>query len=161
MGISLRYNRRGVGQSTGRVALWADSDCQDLKAVCAHVAAMQSSSLQGSASSADMRLWVIGYSWGAILAAHTSCFHEVHGVICVSPPAGESLSFATSDQGQDFTRDLTPLQINVHMLSDLVRSFHQSAQKIILRHVLGSSGASSALCQLAFIMVMQGSLQHS
>ncbi|KAK9790737.1 hypothetical protein WJX73_004900 [Symbiochloris irregularis] len=90
--LALRYNRRGVGHSTGRVALWADSDCLDLKAVCAHVAAVQSSSLQSSSTGdvpeADVHLWVVGYSWGAILAAHAACFEEVHGVICISPPAG-------------------------------------------------------------------------
>ena len=95
--VALRYNRRGVGQSTGRVALWADSDCQDLKAVCENLATTNSESSHASETSnlpsAEVRLWVIGYSWGAILAAHASCFEEVHGVICISPPAGDSLLF--------------------------------------------------------------------
>lgn len=98
--IALRYNRRGVGQSTGRIALWADSDCRDLRAVCGHLAAMQRKSSQGLSAStaspkAEVRLWVIGYSWGAVLAAHASCFVEVHGVICISPPAGGVLLLRT------------------------------------------------------------------
>lgn len=85
----LRYNRRGVGKSTGRVCLRADIDCQDLHDICKDMARTPAAALTHPS-----KLIVIGYSWGSVMAAHAATFTQVAAVACISPPVGRLVNIA-------------------------------------------------------------------
>jgi alpha/beta superfamily hydrolase len=81
--VVLRYDQRGVGGSGGARALWGGPDAADAGAVAAR---LLDGSLHASIPRVD-RLYAVGYSWGAALAA-LGTLPSVAGWVGVSPPLG-------------------------------------------------------------------------
>lgn len=87
----LRYNQRGVGESTGSKSLTGAADCSDIPHMLSFL--LQQITPQGTAAQPpDARVWVVGYSWGSCLAAHALTCPWVCGFVGISPPLGGGFS---------------------------------------------------------------------
>eukprot|EP00884_Botryococcus_braunii_P023545 jgi/Botrbrau1/9875/Bobra.0080s0010.1 len=86
----IKYNQRGVGKSEGSKSIWGYRDCQDLTVICKYLLALQNG---------PQALYVIGYSFGACIAAHALAIPEVAGYVGISPPLGGMAGIALRSGG--------------------------------------------------------------
>lgn len=80
----VRYNQRGVGSSSGSKSLWGARDMADATALCQHILTMHNG---------PTHLHLVGYSWGACVAAHAAQLHHVTAFVGISPVTGSLASF--------------------------------------------------------------------
>lgn len=130
----VRYNQRGVGSSSGSTSLWGAQDMADATALCQHILSMHNG---------PTHLHLVGYSWGACVAAHASQLQQITAFVGISPVTGGLASFFLRTKRH--LSQLPPILPKMLILGDR----DQFSSVSSLQKVFGSEQSSRKLQDLA------------